>query len=162
MQHSITCTFESISPSIDNVAAFCLRSMSGCLVALLPEVTLLQDAPLSRMHLTGRMWPFPWSNCLLKFLTCWCPQTMHKQPLHWQQGRTGLSASQRISLPRTSKVLILAGPAQVQWHQCTMGDWQLLGNCSPSMAYRRAGSKVGASGAQTGLSYPDWQVCITS
>ena len=43
------------------------------------------------------------------------------------QGRTGLLNSLGLPLLRTSKSLIMAGHAPVQWHQCTMCDWKMPG-----------------------------------
>ena len=39
------------------------------------------------------------------------------------QGGTGPSDSPGLPLLRTSKILIVAGHAPVQWHQCTASDW---------------------------------------
>ena len=43
------------------------------------------------------------------------------------QGGTGLLNSQGLPLLRASETFIMGGHAQVQWHQCTMGDWKMPG-----------------------------------
>ena len=43
------------------------------------------------------------------------------------QGRTGLLNPPGFPLLRTSKSLIMAGHAPVQWYQSTLGDWKMSG-----------------------------------
>ena len=44
-----------------------------------------------------------------------------------QQGGTGPLDPPGLPLLRTSKILTMAGHAPVQLHQCTTGDWKMMG-----------------------------------
>ena len=51
------------------------------------------------------------------------------------QGRTWLLNLKGLPRLRTSALIVTAGPAGVQWHQCMIGDWKMPGSPWYSCTY---------------------------